>query len=54
MSSIAGLIGYPGGRGANYGAAKAGISGFTRVIARELGSYGITVNAITPNAATRS
>lgn len=38
---------------ANYGAAKAGIVGFTRAIARELGRYGITCNAICPEAATR-
>ena len=38
---------------ANYGAAKAGIVGFTRAIARELGRYGITCNAVCPEAATR-
>ncbi len=37
----------------NYGAAKAGILGFTRVIARELGRYGVTANAFCPVAATR-
>lgn len=37
----------------NYGAAKAGILGFTRVIARELGGYGVTANAFCPVAATR-
>jgi len=37
----------------NYGTAKAGILGFTRVLARELGRYGITVNALLPVAATR-
>lgn len=51
MSSTSGLIGNPGQ--ANYGAAKAGIAGFTRVAARDLGRYGITVNAIAPGAATR-
>lgn len=39
--------------GSNYAAAKAGILGFTRALARELGKYGITVNAIMPAAWTR-
>ncbi len=38
---------------ANYGAAKEGIVGFTRSAARDLGRYGVTVNAIRPRAATR-
>lgn len=38
---------------ANYGAAKAGIVGLTRAIAREMGRYNITCNAIAPVAATR-
>ena len=50
-SSSSGLIGNSGQ--ANYGAAKAGIAGFTRVVARDLGRYGVTVNAISPGAATR-
>lgn len=37
----------------NYGAAKAGIIGLTRSIAREIGRYGITANAMCPMAATR-
>ena len=37
----------------NYAAAKAGIIGLTRSIARECGRYGITANAICPMAATR-
>ncbi|MBI2957869.1 MAG: SDR family NAD(P)-dependent oxidoreductase [Chloroflexi bacterium] len=36
-----------------YGAAKAGIVGFTRCIARDLGQFGITCNAYAPHAATR-
>jgi 3-oxoacyl-[acyl-carrier protein] reductase len=50
-SSISGLGGLPGQ--SNYGAAKAGIAGFTRVVARDLGRYGVTCNAISPGAATR-
>jgi len=37
----------------NYGAAKAGIVGFTLIAALELQRYGVTVNAIAPNARTR-
>jgi NAD(P)-dependent dehydrogenase (short-subunit alcohol dehydrogenase family) len=37
----------------NYGAAKAGIAGFTIIAARELRRYGVTVNAISPSAQTR-
>jgi len=37
----------------NYSAAKGGIVSFTRSVARELGRYGITVNAVFPMAATR-
>ncbi len=51
MSSISGLGGNAGQ--ANYGAAKAGIAGFTRVVARDLGRYGVTCNAIAPGALTR-
>jgi NAD(P)-dependent dehydrogenase (short-subunit alcohol dehydrogenase family) len=51
FSSISGLGGLPGQ--ANYGAAKAGIAGFTRVVAKDLGRYGVTCNAISPGAATR-
>ena len=51
MSSTSGLYGNSGQ--ANYGAAKDGIAGLTRVISRDLGRYGITVNAIAPAAATR-
>ncbi|MGH2587079.1 MAG: SDR family NAD(P)-dependent oxidoreductase [Dehalococcoidia bacterium] len=50
-SSTSGLIGNPGQ--ANYGAAKAAIAGFTRVVARDLGRYGVTCNYIAPGASTR-
>jgi len=50
-SSLAGLIGNFGQ--SNYGAAKAGIAGFTRVAAIELAKHNITVNAIVPLAKTR-
>jgi 3-oxoacyl-[acyl-carrier protein] reductase len=46
LSSIAGVMGNPGQ--ANYASAKAGIIGFTRTVAREVGSHSITVNAVTP------
>jgi len=51
FSSISGLRGNSGQ--GNYGAAKAGIAGLTRVVARDLGRYGVTCNAIAPGAATR-
>lgn len=51
FTSTSGLYGNPGQ--ANYSAAKDGIAGMTRVVARELGKYGITVNAIAPIAQTR-
>ncbi|HVP66197.1 MAG TPA: SDR family NAD(P)-dependent oxidoreductase [Anaeromyxobacteraceae bacterium] len=50
-SSLSGLIGNFGQ--ANYGAAKAGIYGLTRVAALELERFGIAVNAIAPVALTR-
>ncbi|MGB6896323.1 MAG: SDR family NAD(P)-dependent oxidoreductase [Dehalococcoidia bacterium] len=51
FSSVSGLAGNAGQ--ANYGAAKAGVVGFTRVVARDLGRYGVTCNVIAPGAATR-
>jgi len=51
IASTSGLYGNSGQ--ANYGAAKDGIAGLTRVAARDLGRYGITVNAVCPGAMTR-
>ena len=50
-SSTSGLLGNFGQ--SNYGAAKAGIAGFTRVCAIEFAKHGITVNALVPVAKTR-
>jgi NAD(P)-dependent dehydrogenase (short-subunit alcohol dehydrogenase family) len=50
-TSVSGIYGNAGQT--NYGAAKAGIATFTIIAARELGRYGITVNAIAPGALTR-
>jgi 3-oxoacyl-[acyl-carrier protein] reductase len=46
ISSVVGLTGNPGQ--ANYAAAKAGIIGFTKSLAKEVGSRGITVNSVAP------
>jgi 3-oxoacyl-[acyl-carrier protein] reductase len=46
ISSIIGVTGNPGQ--SNYAASKAGIIGFTKAIAKELASRGITVNAVAP------
>ena len=46
ISSVSGLVGNAGQ--ANYAAAKAGLVGFTKSVARELGSRGITANAVAP------
>jgi multifunctional beta-oxidation protein len=51
FSSESGLVGFTGQ--ANYGAAKSGIAGFTKVVAKDLGKYGVTANSIAPRAATR-
>ena len=46
MSSVVGLLGSAGQ--ANYAASKAGLVGFSRSVARELGSRGITCNVVAP------
>ncbi len=51
VTSYTGLHGNVGQ--ANYAAAKAGIIGFTKTVAKEVGRFGVTVNAISPNASTR-
>ena len=51
VTSYTGLHGNVGQ--ANYAMAKAGIIGFTKTVAKELARFGVTVNAISPNASTR-
>ena len=46
ITSVAGQMGNPGQ--ANYSAAKAGVIGFTKTVAKELAARGITVNAVAP------
>jgi len=46
ISSVTGLVGNPGQ--CNYSAAKAGMTGFIKSLAREVGSRGITANAVAP------
>ena len=46
IASVAGQMGNPGQ--ANYSASKAGVIGFTKTVAKELSSRGITVNAVAP------
>jgi len=46
ISSVVGLMGNPGQT--NYAASKAGVIGFTKALAREVASRGITVNAVAP------
>jgi 3-oxoacyl-[acyl-carrier protein] reductase len=50
VTSYTGLHGNIGQ--ANYAAAKAGVVGFTKTVAKEVARFGITANAISPNAAT--
>ena len=50
-SSTSGLFANPGQ--SNYGAAKSGIATFSIIAAKELGRYGVTVNAVAPGARTR-
>ena len=51
VTSYSGIHGNMGQ--SNYAAAKAGIIGYTKTIAKELARYGVTANAISPNADTR-
>ncbi len=51
FASESGLFGNTGQ--GNYAAAKSGIAGFTKVVARDLGRYGVTANSICPRAASR-
>lgn len=47
--SISSVVGYAGNPGqSNYAAAKAGLAGFSRAVAHEVGSRGITVNVVAP------
>ncbi|MFM7320037.1 MAG: 3-oxoacyl-[acyl-carrier-protein] reductase [Armatimonadota bacterium] len=46
ITSVNGIVGSPGQ--ANYSASKAGMIGFTRTVAKELASRGVTVNAVAP------
>jgi 3-oxoacyl-[acyl-carrier protein] reductase len=50
ISSVSGIVGQPGQ--ANYAASKAGIIGFSKSLAKELGSRNITVNVVAPGFVT--
>ncbi|WP_165227475.1 3-oxoacyl-[acyl-carrier-protein] reductase [Aquisphaera insulae] len=50
ISSVSGLVGNPGQ--ANYSASKAGVIGFSKTVAKEIASRGITVNVIAPGFIT--
>src|SRR3954451_455761 len=50
ISSVSGLMGNPGQ--ANYSASKAGVIGFSKTVARELASRGVTVNVVAPGFIT--
>ena len=46
LSSVAGIVGNTGQ--SNYSASKAGVIGMTKTLAKEIGSRGVTVNAVAP------
>ena len=52
IASVAGLVGVHGQT--NYGAAKAGVIGLTRVLAKEFARRGITANAVAPGVVQTS